>query len=297
MVRLPKQKIQKGGCDVKMESRDPRLIGVACLLCSFAFAFILACTLTGAMPEESGVGDDGWERIVGSAGKMLSGDLYRTADLYFHKGVGHKHETAFESFFQSLAAEVTPEEHLHLNESGNIMEIMPWLRFATAVDSRNVEAYLVAAYWLQSEGRLEDAQNVVEEARQNNPEDYRVYIGRGQLYMRMGDSQSARAAFRMAENLWPSGMDTSEEQVKLDLGQILTWRAFLCELSGDYAKAVRLLEREKTLFPSRASLDEHIESLKSGEIDVEALRRHWKRIVSGKEAIGGHHTEHHHHHE
>ena len=108
-------------------------------------------------------------RLFGSGREVISRQLYLEADRYFHRGASHVHEQAFENHpYLRWAEHITPHDHVELAADG-IDEIMPWLQMATRADPRNVEAYATAAYWLNTQGRVDAARAVLGEARERNP--------------------------------------------------------------------------------------------------------------------------------
>lgn len=257
--------------------------------------FSLACRLASFTPQEARTGNSFWDRLFGSAAGALSGDMYQMADRYFHKGVGHLEETGFSSWFGRLQEEVSPNQHVHLSDEGDVLEMMPWLRMATRIDPHNIEAYQVAIYWLASEGKIEAAKRVLREAMRKNSFDYRLYTEKGLLYIKNEMPQKAAKALDTALELWPEPLRKSAQEAKLDLAQILSYRAFLYELEGDFQKAIDLYRREYSLFPERKQLLKHISKLQKGTLTREELEERWKEVSESEHIIrkSSHHHNHH----
>ena len=167
------------------KDRSHLLMVVICLLVLFGAAFCLACLI--ATPDDSMNHDVGslLDRVLGSTRVQFGNEFYLKADQYFHKGVDHTEETGFTDPFQRLYEAMTPQGHVHA-EGIDVNEIMPWLRFATDMDSHNVDAYLVAAYWIARGGHPELAEDIYREAKRNNPGDYRVFLDWARCEMRQG---------------------------------------------------------------------------------------------------------------
>jgi len=148
-------------------------------------AFALCCRLTseplmpGDETDSPAMAGSVAIKALGASRVAVGDQLYANADRTFHMGVGVYRRRAFTSGFMRLARAIAPEEHVHLHAE-SVNEIVPWLYFATRADPHNVEAYVVAAFWLAGEGNRPDlAEHVLDEARANNPKDYRVYLEKG----------------------------------------------------------------------------------------------------------------------
>ena len=242
-------------------------------------AFALACRLTNA-PLMPGDETDspamagppataGSPAIAGSvalkalgASRIAVGDqLYEAADRTFHKGVGVYRRSAFTGWFTRLGRAVTPEGHVHLQAEG-VNELVPWLYLATRADPHNVEAYVVAAFWLAGEGGRPDlAERVLDEARANNPRDYHVYQEKGRLALKKGSLIEAARAFDAAGALWELDSGPDKIQARLDRAEMLVCRGLLYEESGDVPRALTCYRNMLALFPGRLGIRERVAEL------------------------------------
>lgn len=137
-----------------------------------------------AIAGSSAMADSVAIKAFGATRMAVGNQLYANADRAFHMGVGVYRRPAFTSGFMRLAQAIMPEGIAHLHADG-VNEMVPWLYFATRADPHNVEAYVVAAFWLAGEGGRPDlAERVLNEARANNPKDYRVYQEKGRLALK-----------------------------------------------------------------------------------------------------------------
>ena len=286
-------------------SRDgsrPWLLPAAALLLLWGVAFSLAAQLTlrpfNVLSADTSVS----ERLLG-ASRVAFGDRFlEEADNYFHKGVTHVHQTAFSNnYFQALEELIKPSGHVH-PEGIEISEIMPWLRFATKMDPHNVEAYLTTAYWLEESIRRPDvAEAILREAQLNNPKDYRVINARARRLF--GTSSDSKAAMLLdtAIRLWPSNQDPADEQALLDLAQMLSYRAFLCELDGDRERALDLFKRAFAVMPGNKALEQRIAALERGEDCSRKDREAWEAIFAQRHVCvregDDHHEDHEGHHD
>lgn len=252
----------------------------------WGFAFALACQLL-SMPDQQGKNNAGFaDKLLGEVRYGISSEFYEQADLVFHKGVGHAPKETVPDWFAKMRRQVAPRGHAHLHKDG-ILEIMPWLFFATCADSGNVTAYTVAAYWLAGEaGRPDLAEEVLNEALRDNPSDYRVYMEKGNLAMKEGKYKKAARFLDAAYSRLPStnnmdkvysptappevyqaeGMATRDkDQVQIDRAEILVYRGLLYEIQGSPENALRCYRETVQIFPGRLNLKERmIELEKNG---------------------------------
>lgn len=229
-------------------------------------AFALCCQLTSEllMPgnETDSPATAGPPAMAGSvaikalgASRAAVGDqLFETADRTFHMGVGVYRRQAFTTRFTRLGQAIAPEGHVHLQAEG-VNELVPWLYLATRADPHNVEAYVVAAFWLAGEGGRPDlAERVLNEARANNPKDYCIYLGKGRLALKSGALTEAARAFDAAGALWERDPGPDKIQAQLDRAEMLIYRGLLYEESGDVPRALTCYRDMLALFPGRVGI-------------------------------------------
>jgi len=270
------------------------ILAAATLLAGVSFA--LACRLTGLPYFAAADSRSAWDQIFGSASAGLSRDLYEIADRYFHKGVGHHEERAFEDPFQRLGEVVAPHRHEHLSADAGVLEIMPWLSLATSVDPGNIEAYQVAAYWLKTAGHLDEAAELLKKALVDNPDDYRLRMELALLAAARDERDSAAAELDRALNLWPGKLDPADEEARIDLARALHYRALIHQLDGEYSAALPLLKRELEVFPDRGGIEAEIEAIQNNSVEREQLENKWHLLQRDKRELQceDHHHDHHH---
>lgn len=258
--------------------------------------FALACRLGDNVSGGAEEGESVLGRLLGGSRDALSEELYLTADLYFHRGVPHQSVKVIDDVFQEWAREVQPSAHEHARGE-YLYEIMPWLRFATQMDPHNVEAYVVAAYWM-GEGRDPDVGlAILQEALRHN-RDYRLYSEKARLHMILQEGSKAARALDAGIRLWPSEQDPKEKQVRLELARMLTYRAFLHELDGEAKQALELFRRSREMFPDNKALARQVEMLEKGEITQSWAQGTWKVLFPAKmQCARGEVHEHEHEHE
>lgn len=202
--------------------------------------------------------------LLGESRVALAGDFYRKADLYFHRGVGHKKDLAFENrAFQVLGRHISPERHAHLH-GDEVRELMPWLWLTLRMDPSRTETYLVAAFWLARDGgRIDLALEVLEEAQRNIPKSDAVQLQKGRLYLKRGDIERATQAFDAALAFWPGGDAPESEDALYRKASALLYRSLLHERAGETGEAARYLRDILRIFPQRKHLQNRIRTLEN----------------------------------
>jgi len=234
-------------------------------LCVAVFCLACAVSRSEAMSTCAGPQISSADRLAGGVRAAIGGRFFETADIYFHKGVPHASKDALRNcVFERLAEAVSPSEHVHAGGQ-EIAEIMPWLRLAAYCNPHDVETYLVASFWLAGEaGRPDLALDVLREAEENNPKEYRIWLERGRILLRDRRLAEAARAFDVGLAFWPGSQEPDGEDARHGLRNLLLHRAILLELSGDTAQAVRDLRRIVELYPSSESIRLRADTLENG---------------------------------
>ncbi len=280
-------------------SRAPKsaLGPAAAALGLWTLAFCLAGRLTASETGPARAGERSLaERVLGSARVALGQELFTTADNYFHRGVKHTADGAFDGrLFQRWERDIRPNRHAH-TEGQDVKEVLPWLRFTTEMDPHNVPAYLTTAYWLASAVERPDlAEKVLIEARENNPADYRVFAEWARLLMPRRDDARTAALLDRGIRLWPSGQDPADEQAAMDLSQMLTYRGFIYSLQHDREAAQDCFTRALAAMPSNGALAARVEALRQGQDLTEHDRALWLSLFGHPECAREDHEHDGHH--
>lgn len=248
--------------------RQLPLLGGALLLCAAAMG--TGAWLVASSPDDESGATAGSTYILGPARSLLSAGLYERADVYFHKGVPHHKEEAFHGFFHKWKEAITPIEHVHTSEK-ETLEIMPWLRLATQSDPHNIEAYLVAAFWLNGECKQPKlALDVIEEAIRNNPGRYETFLEKGRLHLSNENLEPAMEAFQTAFNMIVQQKQDNPEQAAIDLALILMVRSYLFEVQNNREAAIAATHEYLRLAPDNPVFIERAEHLKSEPLNPAA---------------------------
>lgn len=264
------------------QGRAAPIVSLGVALAAWLAAFVCSSHLPWP------VGADGdhplLDRVVGGLRGGLGAHFFAVADRYYHRGVEHHREIAFErSWFQRLTNRLVPSGHLHLDPS-DTRAIMPWLRFATQLDPGNVDAYLTVVHWLRNGlGRADLAYTVLREALSHNPRSPAVRLELGRWYLASGDPGRAAQAIETGLRVWPGDADPASEDARHERASLLLYRAWLREAIGERVAAAEDLETIVGLFPGRYALQEAARRLRNGEAGLrmtgDDLNRH-TRVLS-----------------
>jgi tetratricopeptide (TPR) repeat protein len=223
--------------------------------------------LLGRPPARPAAGPAGSalvHRLFSGSRAVLSEHFYLEADRYLHKGVAHHGEKAFTGLYEPWREAIAPTLHEEA-EGAEINEIFPLLQFSVELDPENVESYLAAAYWIERAQGPTAIERVLREAERRNPADYRVQLALGRYGFRVRDFEQAAAALDRGLALWPSRYDPEDAQSRLDLAQMLSYRAALHERDGQAGPALDLYTRALDLFPDRHALARRVDALRRGD--------------------------------
>ncbi|MBI2441393.1 MAG: tetratricopeptide repeat protein [Lentisphaerae bacterium] len=242
-------------------------------------AFALACRLTTEPSAPGSEADIILLKALTESRSALGTQLFEVADRTFHKGVGVYRARAITGGFARWGAAMAPHEHTHLQAAG-VNEMAPWLYLATRADPHNVKAYIVAAFWLAGEGGRPDlAQRVLNEARANNPKDYRVYLEKGRLALKSGALDEAARMFAAAAKLWEHDPGQDETQARTDRAEMLIYRGLLHEEARDVPAALECYREALALFPGRLGIRERMAELTTTGRARVAPSAMWRTIM------------------
>lgn len=233
----------------------------ALLACSFS----LACRLATDPAFAAARGGTAAALLMEETRKALGGEFDEMADVYFHRGVSHREEEAPAGVFQRLEDVVSPRTHVHLT-SAEIFQIMPWLRFATRVNPHDMDAYMSAAFWVSQQGKdyRRQALGILEEARRNNPRDYRVPMERGMVLLHYGELGGAARSFDQALRRWGETAGVDARQKQIDRAALDNYRGFLYELDGRTSDALACYRDYMRQMPEDHGMRETIRRVEAG---------------------------------
>ena len=248
-----------------------------------AAAFLLwgaAVTLALLIQQDLGASSvDPLSRFLGSAKEAVGDTLFLKADVYFHGGVRHEDhhdetaealekegvihedaapaEAAPKDWIEKMNRRIQVHEIVHLSKE-NRKEMLPFFAMAAALDPRNVEAVLTAAYWLDSEfGKSADALEVLKKGLRDNPGSWEIENALGRFYFRTREWAPAEQHLRQAAER--SGPAPLENYTRVDLYYHLAEACAALGKKAEALQAYRVAERffdgKTTLFLRSAILD------------------------------------------
>lgn len=182
-------------------------------------------------------------------------------------------ETAFmgppRDFLERFGRNFIPNRHTHLDQggaegtnaeasdlgdsnSGEVREILPWLKISAELDPNRIETYTVTAYWLRKRmGKVDEAEDFLREGLRANPYNPALLFELGCIY------QEDRKDDTRARNIWELGVTKLDQQKtalsdsdEYILFRLTLYLARLEEKHENWARAAEWLQRVKPLSPN-----------------------------------------------
>lgn len=258
------------------------------LLVLWTTSFSIVCSLPQETWAHAGEGASVADRLLGSTRMILGDAFYERGDDYFHRGVPHQKNKAFNDIFQTWSQHVRPAAHEHATGK-TVYEVMPWLDFTVRMNPHHVEAWLVAAYWLAGDGERPDlALQVIADGIRANPGDYQLYAERGRIHLRQGENEQAERALAAAVRLWPSSYNPDDPMIRYDLARCLSYLSVMRQAAGLLDEASAFANRAAALFPGNTSLHARAEDLARGTATIETARRTMEALFPVQAKSGQH---------
>ncbi|HEU6449583.1 MAG TPA: hypothetical protein VFV23_14205 [Verrucomicrobiae bacterium] len=165
-----------------------------------------------------------------------------------------------------------PNRHTHLDQggasgdlkdSGEIREILPWLKLSADLDPHNVQTYVVTGYWLRSRmHKPDEALAFLREGLRNNPDSYEILFELGCLYNEdLHDPGRARNVWELAvqKYLKLSAQDMKDNRLLME--KLGTQLGLLEEKEGNYPRAVYWLQLAKKASLTPESIQSMIDDI------------------------------------
>jgi len=211
-------------------------------------------------------------RFLGEGRSIVSSLSILQADRYFHGGVGHfaeEHEEGFAiterehkvcehpeehvipdvsqiNILFRISREIEATEHIHLDDD-QLKEIIPWLYYAAEIDSRNIQAYTLTAYYLCDRlGETDQGISFLREGLRKNPDSWEINAELGRIYSQHLNNHEA--AMQYFSKAWVLLQKVSHD--KFQERYVLTFLASSYEALGREQDAVPLYKHLNELFPN-----------------------------------------------
>lgn len=204
--------------------------------------------------------------ILGSSQIAIGQHFMEVADTYFHRGIEHFRSQKFQNtIFQRVLEKVSPTGHSHLAGS-QIKEVMAWLAFAIRLNPHDLEAYILAGFWLADEMELLDAAiDVLKQGEKNNPSSFRIQLEMGRIYIQNGKLKAAEEAFRTGLSLWPSECPTDTMEARRGINSLLLYNGLFHEINNRNNEAINCYRRLLAMSPDESTLHDRLEMLEKGK--------------------------------
>ncbi len=205
---------------------------------------------------------------------MKEGTSHMTEEIHTDPTQTNKtdhHEEELPSFFQppkdwieAFGRNFFPVTHIHISDTGQEREILPWIKLASELDPQRIAPYITAAYWLRTRmGKPAEAEAFLREGLRNNPDSYEILLELGRIY------RDNKKELPVAENLlelslkkWhkqeAAGMNPSEPVYRDTLGELVR----LEEQQGNFKQMIIYLEEMKKISPNPDVVEKQIQDVK-----------------------------------
>jgi tetratricopeptide (TPR) repeat protein len=259
--------------------------------------------------------DNFFSLLLGDSSRIFANSFFVKADAYYHSGfyptifdnnsafqtphmaadtgavASHNQggeDTSFmgppRDWIDAFGRHFIPNRHTHLDEggptddlstSGNVREILPWLKLSAELDPENIKTYVVTAFWLRTRlNKVPEAEQVLREGLRNNPDDPQLLFELGRIYdENYHDTALARNIWEAALRSWARqqpGVPQSERLAMTNenfdsrfiFEQLQTSLAQLEEKAGNLDAAIARWEQAKLASPTPDEIQKHIDGLR-----------------------------------
>ena len=202
----------------------------------------------GAIADEN---DEHGEEFEGEARDLIEriGRHFRPAThTHLDQGGAHGHEHAGE-----------------LGDSGEVREILPWLRLSASLDPTREETYTTTAYWLRRRmNRVDEAERFLREGLRHNPRSYSILFELGRIEEEnRQNADKARRLWELAFQRWQEVAAGEKEPDLFGLSQIVSRLGALAEREGNRDEAVHYFSILRRVSPNPDAVQRRIDELQA----------------------------------
>jgi tetratricopeptide (TPR) repeat protein len=239
--------------------------------------------------------------LLGDSSQMFANSAFVEADVYYHSGYyptifdnneafktphmaedtgavasnNRGDETKFmgtpRDWLDAFGRHFIPNRHTHLDEGGptddlstssEVREILPWLKLSADLDPDDIRTYTVTAYWLERLHETNEANRVLLEGWQNNPDSYDILFALGQLYYEdYHDTIRARNVWELAVKKWMQLDDQEKSENKLIFEQITTHLGKLEDDAGNLPQALNWYHAAQKVSETPGAIQQQIDEV------------------------------------
>jgi tetratricopeptide (TPR) repeat protein len=251
--------------------------------------------------------------LLGDSSRIFANSFFIKADAYYHSGyyptifdnneafktphmaedtgaiASHNQgeETSFmgppRDWIDAFGRNFIPNRHTHLDEggpsddlstSGNVREILPWLKLSAELDPENIQTYLVTTFWLRTRlNKVSEAEQVLREGLRHKPDNPQLLFELGRIYDENYQNENrAQNIWEAALRSWAREMPGVPQSERLErtianfddrfvFEQIQTSLALLEEKAGNTAAASARWQQAELASPTPDDIQKHIDQL------------------------------------
>lgn len=168
----------------------------------------------------------------------------------------------------------TQSKELADSESGEVREILPWLKIAQELDPEEPLTYTVTAYWLRSRmNKPREAELMLREGLKALPDHPALLFELGRIYLENShDVARARNVWQHASKSWHKQEGVKAEPDTFILEQIQTHLAKLEEDAGNLSLAISYWEQAKDHSPAPDAIQKRMVELRQKQAATNGLK-------------------------
>lgn len=164
-----------------------------------------------------------------------------------------------QNWIEEFSQNFHPVRHTHLDQvgrPGEVRELLPWLKLTVELDPHQVDAYVVASYWLRQDlNKIAEAEDFLRQGLHANPHSCEILYELGRIQTEHHHDPAR------ARNLWEHGLKKwdlfeaplAEPNIFI-YAQLLGHLAKLEEEQGDVARALYFLKALERVTPSPSAV-------------------------------------------
>lgn len=185
--------------------------------------------------------------------------------------IGRHFRPASHTHLDEGGAAAADDEHGHgleLGSSGEVREILPWLRLSAILDPSREETYTTTAYWLRARmNRVDEAEKFLRVGLRHNPQSYTILFELGRIAdENRKDPGQAQRIWELALRRWTETESRKQQPDRFGLGQIVMGLGALAERANRHGEAIHYFTILKTVSPNPEAIQSRIDELRTKSV-------------------------------